>query len=251
MSGEAGWWDDYFDERFVEIYAPLLPEERTRAEVAGAIELLGLPVGARILDLGCGWGRHAVGLARAGYRVTGLDLSAALLEHARRAARRARVRVDWVRADARELGFDAEFDAVVSLFSSLGYFPDEADDLRVLQGVRAALKPGGDFLLETMHRDRVVRDYAERDWWEGPGGEIVRVEREFDAVAGLSRERLHWRRGAEEGEKYHEIRVRSASEWARLLAAAGLEPAGWYGGWEGEAFTADAEQLIVRARRGG
>jgi cyclopropane fatty-acyl-phospholipid synthase-like methyltransferase len=64
----------------------VLPAERTAAEVNGVVGLLGLAPGARLLDLCCGHGRHAVPLAQLGYRVTGLDLSRTLLARAAAAA---------------------------------------------------------------------------------------------------------------------------------------------------------------------
>jgi SAM-dependent methyltransferase len=244
------WWRDYFDEDFYELYRPFLPEERTQEEVAAVLELLALPAGSRVLDLACGWGRHAVPLAGAGLAVTGLDYSATLLAHARELAAEAGVAVEWVQRDLRELDWEGEFNAVLSLFSSLGYAGGgaDADDLQVLRGVRRALRPGGAFLLETMHRDHIVRDFAPRDWWIGERGEHVWVHRELDAVAGVVREWLHWRGGGlAAGEKYHELRLRTATEWNVLLRAAGLVPREWYGSWELAPFDHESESLIVLA----
>ncbi|MBV9774863.1 MAG: class I SAM-dependent methyltransferase [Gemmatimonadetes bacterium] len=244
------WWRDYFDREFVRIYRDFLTPERTTREVEGITEILALPDGARVLDLACGWGRHSIELARAGYRVTGLDFSPTLLARARKRAEAAGVEVEWVRADMREVGRAAEFDAVLSLSSSLGYFLDDEEDLRVLRGAREALRPGGLFLMETMHRDHIVGDYADRDWWETADGATVWVEREFDAVEGISREWLRWRRGEETGEKTHALRIRSATEWDALLRRAGLEPVEWYGDWELAPFLHTSEVLVVVARRG-
>ncbi|HEX2091993.1 MAG TPA: methyltransferase domain-containing protein [Longimicrobiaceae bacterium] len=248
---EGEWWSGYFDRDFVRIYRDFLTPERTAREVEGIREMLDLPDGARILDLACGWGRHSVELARAGFRVTGLDLSETLLARARKRARAAGVEVEWVRGDMREPGRAGEFDAVLSLYSSLGYFLSDEEDLQVLRGARAALRPGGWLLLETMHRDHVVADYAERDWWETDDGATVWVEREFDAVEGVSREWLRWRRGDEAGEKYHALRVRTATEWDTLLRTVGFRPVEWYGDWELAPFLHTSEVLIVAARADG
>ena len=240
-----GWWDGYFDETFVDIYRDFLTPERTEREVMGLREMAPLPPDAEVLDLACGWGRHSVALARAGFRVTGLDWSQTLLSRARKRAEAAGVPVDFVHGDMREIPWTGRFDAVLSLYSSLGYFLSDDEDLRVLRGARQALRPGGTFVMETMHRDHIVAGFAERDWWETEGGATVWVEREFDAVDGVSREWTRWTRGRESGEKYHELRIRSATEWDRLLRAAGLLPVDWWGDWEMAPFLHSSEDLIV------
>jgi SAM-dependent methyltransferase len=248
-SASRGWWDGYFDETFVDIYRDFLTPERTEREVAALLEMAPLPPDAQVLDLACGWGRHSVALARAGCRVTGLDWSGTLLERAQRRAAAAGVEVEWVRADMREIPWRERFDLVACLYSSLGFFLSDAEDLRVLRGVRDALRPGGALVLETMHRDAVVRAFAERDWWETEGGATVWVEREFDAVEGVTREWTRWTRGGQAGEKYHELRVRTASEWDALLREAGLLPLEWWGDWECAPFLHTSDDLIVVAHR--
>lgn len=244
-----GWWDGYFDETFVDIYRDFLTPERTEREVQGLREMVPLPPDAEILDLACGWGRHSVALARAGFRVTGLDWSHTLLERARKRAEAAGVAVDFIQGDMREIPWTGRFDAVLSLYSSLGYWMSDDEDLRVLRGAREALKPGGVFVLETMHRDHVVAGFVERDWWETDGGATVFVEREFDAVEGVSREWTRWRKGERGGEKYHEIRIRTATEWDRLLRETGLTPIDWWGDWELAPFIHSSENLIVVCER--
>jgi cyclopropane fatty-acyl-phospholipid synthase-like methyltransferase len=245
----AEWWEEYFDERFIALYRDFLTPERTAREVDGLTEMLMLAPGAEVLDLACGWGRHSVELARAGFRVTGLDLSETLLARARKRAAKAEIQVDLVRGDMREIPWTGRFDAVLSLFSSLGYFLSDDEDLRVLRAAREALRPGGFFVMETMHRDHVVAAFAERDWWEAGDGSLVWVEREFDAVEGISREWTRWNRKGEMGEKYHDLRIRTATEWDALLRRAGLVPVDWYGDWEMAPFIHSSEDLIVVARR--
>ena len=242
------WYEGYFDQTFVSLYRDFLTPERTAREVAGLREMVALPPGGEVLDVACGWGRHSIELARAGYRVTGLDLSETLLARARKRAAAAGVEAAFVRGDMREIPWRGRFDAVLSLYSSLGYFLSDDEDLRVLRGARDALRADGVFVLETMHRDHIVGDYAARDWWETDDGTTVWVEREFDAVEGVSREWTRWSKGKERGEKYHELRIRSATEWDALLRAAGLVPVDWYGDWELAPFIYTSEDLIVVCR---
>jgi SAM-dependent methyltransferase len=147
------WFETFFGPDYFEIYRDFLTPERTASEVDGVVELLGLAPGARVLDLACGHGRHAIPLAERGFAVTGYDLSETFLGRARAEASARDVHVRWRQGDMRELPFHQEFEAVVNLFTSFGYFSDEADDLAALVRVRAALEPGGRFLIETLHRE--------------------------------------------------------------------------------------------------
>jgi SAM-dependent methyltransferase len=143
------------------------------------------------------------------------------------------------------------FDAVINVFTSLGLFPADQEDVAVLREARRVLRTGGAFLLESMHRDDVVAAYAERDQWRLPDGTEVRVRRRFDAIAGVSHESLRWRRGGEQGRKAHSLRLRTATEIAGLLASAGFTDVSYFGDWGGAPFRHDSPHLIAVARNSG
>ncbi len=114
----------------------------TAQEVAFLLELLALPEGSRILDVGCGPGRHAVPLAQAGLAVTGVDVSRRFLDIAAEAAGAAGVGASFFHVDARAMPFGDEFDAVLSICE--GAFGLMAgDDSTVLKRMAEAVKPGG------------------------------------------------------------------------------------------------------------
>ncbi|HWV56105.1 MAG TPA: class I SAM-dependent methyltransferase, partial [Longimicrobiales bacterium] len=211
MSAPAStpWWRTYFDDIFFRLHVSLFPEEQSRREIAAMLELTGLPVGSRVLDLPCGWGRHTNLLAEAGHAAFGADISEALLRQAAADAAGSHLPSRYAAADMRALPFaDGSFDAVFNVFTSLGLFARDEDDVRALSEARRVLAPGGRFLLESMHRDDVVAAFAERDRWVLDDGTEVRVRRRFDPVTGVSHERWRWRRGEESGEKRHTIRLR-------------------------------------------
>ena len=107
----------------------------------------------------CGFGRHTLPLARAGYRVVGVDRSGTLLDEARRRGGGER----WPKLSAPTTAScrspTTSFDAALNLFTSLGYLGDE-EDTKVLAAIRRVLRPGGRLVLETMHRDRLVTPSA-------------------------------------------------------------------------------------------
>lgn len=133
-------------------------------EVRQMIGWLGLDSGASVLDLCCGTGRHALALADFGYRVTGVDLSEVLLEEARKNDTDQRIK--WVHGDMRNVPLDTKFDAVVNLFTSFGYFENDAENEQVLSEISRLLKDEGRFIIDYLNPTYVTKNlvpYSERE----------------------------------------------------------------------------------------
>ncbi|MDH4222246.1 MAG: class I SAM-dependent methyltransferase [candidate division Zixibacteria bacterium] len=156
------WWENFFDEYYPEVYANL--ETLTSKEIDGVVKILGVKPRNRILDLCCGYGRHSHELARRGYKVTGYDLSSFFIQRAKREAESLKIKVKFVQGDMRELPFKSEFNSVINMFTSFGYFQSERDNLKVLKGINAALRPKGLFLLDTINRELILKDFQMRRW---------------------------------------------------------------------------------------
>jgi SAM-dependent methyltransferase len=245
--GNVAWWDTYFGELYLRLFKTVLRPEHTAQEVAWIIAALDLPPGARILDLGCGQGRHAVLLARAGYRMTGLDRSTYLLAQARRAAGEKDVDVQWVRGDMRRLPWRGQFDACISLFTSFGYFEDETQNQEVLHQVHDALKPGGALMLDLSNRDYYVLHLWPRAW-RRHGEAIILEETSFDPGTCRFAMTITWLEDGRAESLAHSVRYYTAPELSAMLRAAGLVPAGFYGDF-GSDLTLDSKRMIVVAYR--
>lgn len=240
------WWREYFDAEYPRRY--MIDPEQTVAEVLMLRNLLPEPP-ADLLDLACGQGRHSVALARAGFTVIGLDASEELLSQARRATDEAGIEASFVAGDMRAIPYVECFDAAINMFTAFGYFSDE-ENQAVLNGVARALKAGGRLVMELAHRDRVVSGFRETDWYELDDGTVVWVRRHFDAVRGLSTSIDRWRTpDGVEHERYHRIRLYTATELGAMLLAAGLTPQAWYGTTELHGFEARSPRMIVVAER--
>lgn len=238
---------------FSEVYRAIGLDERVEhgpAEAAAVKKMLALKKGARVLDLCCGIGRHSVPLAKMGLDVTGLDLTEGYLEEARAAAKRARVKVRFLQGDMRELSFDSEFDAVVSLFTSFGYY-DDAVNQQVLHRIARALKPHGRLLLDVMNRDYAIRCWEPWHVEDKPAGTVM-VKHHFDTRT--SRITAEWRLiknrrlrpiGA------FDLRLYSHHELAAMLQTAGLTVTAVLGGFDGEPFAFDSQRLVVVALKSG
>jgi SAM-dependent methyltransferase len=147
----------------------------TAQEVPFIVEVLGLKPGQRVLDVGCGPGRHSIELAKLGMKVTGIDVSDAFLRIAARDAESADVSVSFFEVDARQMPFDNEFDAVISICQG-GFGLMGADDPLVLRRITEAAKPGGRVLLTAFS---ALLEAAQK-----------RPEANFDVDAGVIHEKF-------------------------------------------------------------
>jgi SAM-dependent methyltransferase len=242
------WWDSYFQELYLRIFDAIQTAEHTAQEVAWIMTALDLRPGARILDLCCGQGRHAALLARAGYLVTGLDHSAFLLKQAQQATSEAGVEVRLVQADMRRLPWRGEFDACVNLFTSFGYFEEEADNQQVLHQVHDTLKPGGTLLLDLSNRDYYLTHLCPRAWRRG-GKAVILEETAFDPITCRFTMTSTWLEGGRAESLAYSVRYYTVPELQGMLQAAGLTPIATYGNFDGSVLSLDSQRLIIVARK--
>jgi SAM-dependent methyltransferase len=226
--------------------------ERTDAgsteEALAAARMARCTSGARILDAGCGNGRHAVPLARAGYRVVGLDRSALLLAAARQSVGHARWPT-FLRGSYASLPFDAgRFDAVLSLGTALGYLGDDGDQ-RALREFRRVLVPGGRLVIETLHREQLDAGLAVHEDRELPGGATLSCDRRFDRARGILHEAQRLRDEAGWGPtRAYDIRVYSVDELGSMVRKAGFADAKLFGSLSGTAGPTSTTALVIVAR---
>jgi SAM-dependent methyltransferase len=241
-------WDAFFNEFYLRAYADDERDADADVQAQAAARLTACPAGGDLLDVPCGYGRHAIALARAGYRVVGVDRSRTLLAEARRRAGDGPP--ELVEADYRELPFaDESFDAALNLFTSLGYLGDE-EDAKVLDQIRRVLRPGGRLVLETMHRDLAVSRFRAQDWRLLGEGRLLLEQRTFDAAAGVAttKQTLIDKAGGRDSRTFS-VRVYTATELVAMLLSAGFDEARCYGDFDGSPFATDT-RLVIVARRG-
>lgn len=243
------WWRSWFGPAYLAIYDPVLVQ-RASSEVDQLEALLTLQPPADVLDLACGQGRHAIELARRGYRVTGVDLSAYLLQVATQRAEEANVPVRFIEGDIRKALGEGAFDVAINLFTSFGYFEDDADSLEVLRAGRTALRPHGRFVLEVVNGERLRRDLRPREWFTQ--GELTVID---EQTMDPERRRLIVRRtvidDANEQVLHHSLRLYDAGQLRELFEQAGFTDITVFGGWQREPVTIDSVRLVAVALGGG
>jgi SAM-dependent methyltransferase len=243
------WYEEVFDEDFLRTL-PFMTPEQTAREAAFIREALALPKAGEVLDVACGYGRHALELAQQGFRVTGLDLSLPLLIRAADDAQRRGLTVNFVHADMREMSFGNQFDGAYCALSSFGYF-DEETNLRVATAICRALKPGGRFLLDIINRDYIVSDLPSRVWWEGDGCVVLEeVDFNYHTSRVLVRRSVAFGNGRQ-SEQEISMRAYSLHEVGKLLRQAGLRVLEISGGLATKArfFGAASRNIIAVCER--
>jgi 2-polyprenyl-3-methyl-5-hydroxy-6-metoxy-1,4-benzoquinol methylase len=249
IDAPADWYDGFFEETWLDEVALHVPAEKTEQQVAFVLERLEEAPGRRLLDLACGHGRISLPLARAGWQVTGLDLSTPSLQIAREASDREGLELEWVRGDMRDPP-PGPFDAAVSMWTAFGYFEDDADNQRVLDAVAEALAPGGLLLVDVVNLLALARRFRDRSWERREEGTIFLQEHEYDILTGRNRARWTFIRGdGETSELVHSVRTYAPHELAAMLGRAGLEVAGAWGDFEGGELSLDSWRLILLGRR--
>ena len=246
----APWHDE---DRFWETFHPsMFPEacwERAASDIDGVLALAGVAPGAAVLDLACGPGRHCLELARRGYRVTGVDRTAAFLEEAHRRAAAEGLQVEWVQADMRRFCRPEAFDLAINLYTAFGYFEDPAEDRQVARNLYQSLRPGGVLVMELMGKEVLARIFRERDWREEPDGALLLEERRV--CPGWDWIECRWIRL--EGERRTEYRLShrlySAAELSGLLRDVGFTTVTPSGDLAGAPYDPTAKRLVLLGRR--
>jgi len=233
------WFEQWFGEEYHALY-PHRDDEDARRAVALIRSVVSWRPGDRILDLACGPGRHAAELDRLGGHVVGFDLSRAMLRRARE-----RTRARLVRGDMRALPFrDGSFALAVNLFTSFGYFLDDAEHRLVVRQVAAALAPGGHFVLDYLNAEQVRRTIQLS---EQAKGRDVLVRRRIDSANRFVIKEIELRGRARSFQE--RVRLYGADELAALCVDAGLRVVARFGDYDAGAPGANTPRVILVAAR--
>jgi SAM-dependent methyltransferase len=242
----------YEDDSLWSDFAPTMFSPTRAESVAGLVAtspLLDFPPGARVLDLCCGPGLFLVPLARRGFDVTGVDLSAPMLERARTSCEEAGADVRLVRGDMLTYTAPEAFDVVLNVFTSFGYFDDPDDNLRVLRNAWESLAPDGQLLVDVMGKEVLAGWIGRPQAVDLPDGSYV-VQRDvvFDSWRRL---RTDWTlvRGTSARTASLTTYLYSAAELHDLFVAAGFADVECFGGFDGCAYDNHSRRLIVRGRK--
>lgn len=249
MSSSPVWHED--DTFWEVLEAVLFPSEKIEIageEVEHLLWLANVDDGARVLDIPCGVGRHAVEFATRDFEVTGVDVTEPYLDTAAERAAEADTNIEFVHADMREFRRSEVFDLIVNVYTSFGYFEDRADDERAARNFYESLRPGGQLVMSLTSKELLARDFTERTWAESDGVYLIEEHEIQDDWSWMEN---RWVVVADGDLREYSVshRLYSAYELGELLRSVGFSCVNAYGNFEGADFDEDAERLVVVAER--
>lgn len=223
--------------------------EMAPQQVEDVMVRTGLEPPFHVLDLPCGVGRHALEFARKGCQVTGVDRTSQYLDEAVQHAKEAGLDIEFVQADMRAFSRPESYDLAINLFTSFGYFEDQADDVKVLTNFYNSLRPGGVLVMEMMGKEVLARIFKPSNWDELEDGSLILEEREV--IRNWTWVENRWIL-VKDGQR-HDLplshRIYSAAELEHLLAVVGFDPIEFYGDLAGSPYDHEARRLVAVACR--
>lgn len=154
------WCEEFFDDLFAEHHLVRTDEKELQETIAFLEEKLHLKPKTTIFDQCCGVGSLSIALAQKGYNVTGMDLIHSYIERARRDAGTANICCTFAAADAHDYITPVPCDAAINWWTSFGYTPDDAQNIKMLHCVAASLKTGGWFAMDYMNSPQRLKAFG-------------------------------------------------------------------------------------------
>lgn len=230
--------DDY-----LYFYESALKDEYSDQEISFIVRELALDRSMGILDLACGHGRHANRLAALGHAVTGIDSNPDFLAIAQKEAEEKGLKIRYLCSDSRQYSSPGEFDRVIHLFSSFGYFSD-ADNEQVLRNVAKSLNPGDLFCFDILNRDVFLKDLP-RCAVREKNGDLLIDRHRFDSFTGrLYNSRIVIRDGKRRDMTFF-LRLYNPTEIVALLERMGLVLKKICRDWNGKPFGGESKRMIL------
>ena len=234
------WFRDFFDGLAVDFWMAVAP--RAGEDIAFLQTIFG--DGGEILDVACGAGRHTLPLARAGYRMTGVDLSPAFLDRARQSA----PEIEWQQRDMRDLPWRDRFDGALCFGNSFGYLGRDGSRDSIA-AIARTLKHGAPFVLETgASAESLLPSLHQRRWMDA-GDILFLSSSSYDAAQSRLDVEYTFIRGERRERKIASTSIFTVAEMREMFERAGFVVEGLYASTQRDPFTLGAPRMILVARK--
>ncbi|GAB4024510.1 class I SAM-dependent methyltransferase [Spirosoma koreense] len=248
------WYHSFFHGLPQTAWKAAQTEEQTQRELELLVDTLDFGPGDRLLDVFCGYGRHALPLARMGARLTGVDISPEYIDELTAVAKAGNIAMqavvgDFLSLPEAELRGPASFDAAYCLGNSFSFFP-RTDMLLLLTKIAGLLRPGGRFLAHTeMVAESVLPDYQGRNWQPVGDDILFLVENTYDPLESRIESHLTYIHKGELQTRTAQHYIYTLAELRHFFAETGLSILACYGTPEGESYVLGDEAVWILAER--
>lgn len=238
---DEAWFERSFREDYVLVYQHR-DEQSADKEIANLLSHLPIKRSGRVLDLCCGSGRHSRALARRGYEVVGVDLSPVLLALAEE--HNTYENLTFFQHDMREIPFENEFDIVVNLFTSFGYFATDEENQRVIQNMAKALKSGGEVVIDYLNPPFVKANLVPESTREIEGL-LIEEKRWIEDSFVKKSITIKDAEAAEPRQYLEQVRLFEAGEMEEMLKRAGFRAIQLFGDYSFAPYQAEKSQRMI------
>lgn len=231
----SDWAQEYFERGYTQRWGVPPITDQTRLEVNGVSKHLNLAPSSRIVDIGCGLGRHAVALAQRGSKIIGVDFAVALLIEAQHLGAELGAQVHWVRGDMRRLPLRSEYFDAAILRDAFGFFEAEEDNEAVLTDVERILVPHGRVCLKVVNGGLILAKFRANDCEEREGT-VVTISRTLVLEPPRMREKITVNGSRGIGEYERRQRLYRPAEIYNMVERAGFSILGVFANTDGTPF---------------
>ncbi|MBD2700473.1 class I SAM-dependent methyltransferase [Spirosoma sp. BT702] len=248
------WYHDFFYGLPQEAWKAAQTDEQTQLDLELLVETLEFGPGDRLLDVFCGYGRHAIPLARMGARLTAIDISPEYITELESVAKADKLAVNSIAGDfltvpLTDLGKTGSSDAAYCLGNSFSFFP-RPQMLSFLSRIADLLKPGGRFLAHSeMIAESILPDYQARNWQPVGDDILFLAEHQYDPLASRIDAQLTYVREGEIQQRSAQYYVYTLAELVHLFSEAGLTVIGCYGTVDGDTYQLGDEAVWILAEK--
>jgi SAM-dependent methyltransferase len=249
------WCAEFFDDLFADQHLVRNDAADLETTISFLREKLHLRSGDRIFDQCCGIGSLGIALAKNGYDVTGVDLISSYIERARRDAENTGVSCRFEAGDAYQYVTPVLCDAAINWWTSFGYSPDDAQNIRMLQRVSESLKIGGWFSLDYMNMPQRLKEFEDKEISISAvvkNGCAMSWESRLDRAQAMVVRK--WTYTGTDGKKVDRqgggAKLYSRSDLEEMFTSCGFDSIGFYGSISGEPLSDSSPRCIVVARKG-
>ena len=232
------WFQSWFDTSYYHILYKHRDYKEAEAFIKNIVAYLNLNKADSILDLACGKGRHSIFLNSLGYDVTGLDLSKNSIEHAKTNESES---LHFEVHDMRNV-YETQFEIVLNLFTSFGYFQDEMDNFKVIQTIKSSLKQNGIGVIDYMNSPLVIDNLIAHNSYESDG---IKFELKRNYKDGFITKNIEVN---DDGKSFHfeeKVRAFTFQDFETMLSNAGLHLLDCFGSYKLEPFNNKTSERLI------